>query len=277
MEYPNPPVVFVALEVRLPPESGTRPFLLADQRDLQRSLAGTVDDGWVVDRLQPQALHFTFSPGGVVQAPIPPTAGPVPGAPPSLPRLVSRSKTTAITFAPAAIILETTAHRSWEHLRSILDVTVEFAAERLTPDGYVRLGLRYVDEIRVPTGDASPTDWSRYLSSTLVAPPAPSGFESENWQSVIQYSSLDERHLTLRYGLAPSSVVQTGSALRRPAGAPDGPCFVVDTDAFVVPSDIPPFDAGEIVAACDRLHGPISELFESLVTSELRAIFNQEG
>jgi uncharacterized protein (TIGR04255 family) len=68
----------------------------------------------------------------------------------------------------------------------------------------------------------------------------------------------------------------SNGALRRFSQPAEGSCFVVDTDAFVQPGDIPAFEAAAVMVAIDELHEPVSQLFESLVKDDLRKLF-QEG
>ena len=83
------------------------------------------------------------------------------------PRIINRSKTTSATFTPASVILKTTAYESWEHLKRIIGPLLQFVEDRLLPDGFSRIGLRYIDEIHVQPEDGVAVDWSRYLTSTL--------------------------------------------------------------------------------------------------------------
>lgn len=173
------------------------------------------------------------------------------------------------------MIVETTAYGSWDSFRAVVQTAVEFMSERLSPDGYNRLGLRYLDEIQVPTAPDEEVDWEYYLNSTLP-PPSPAGFKPQTWQSVAQYADDAERGLILRYGPQPIPIAIAGAAvgLQRRPPTEQGPCFIVDTDAFCQPSTIPRFDVQVILGEFESLHESISVLFESLVRPELRDLWS---
>lgn len=262
MPYRKPPVVLVVVEMRFPSEGSAAQPSVADQRELRARLAGLDGDSWIVDQLNPQAT-LPFGSGALLPPPF--------GASKPLPRLMNRSKTTSATFTPTSVILETTAYGSWEEFRSVLEVLIFFVEERLQPDAYSRLGLRYLDEIHVPKETSDGIDWSTYLTSTLP-PVAPTGFRPSNWQSVAQYSADGDRGIILRYGPMANGFTPSPTGLQRRTPA-EGPLFVMDTDAYVQPGTIPTFEAEPILDALDSLHGPVSELFESLVKQELRQLW----
>jgi uncharacterized protein (TIGR04255 family) len=90
------------------------------------------------------------------------------GGPPTIteqavPRFAARDQTTAVTVGPQAIVVETTKHQTFEHLAELLRIAVD-ARQRVAPvDGLLRLGLRYVDEIRVPDLCAGPAGWREWV------------------------------------------------------------------------------------------------------------------
>ncbi len=271
MPYENAPLVFVALEIRYPSENSAGSPTLEDQRDLRSHLdevASSDGESWVVDQLKPApTFQLAIGPTG------PGTQqGGVLGISGALPRLMNRPRTMAVTFAPTALIVETTDYRSWDHFQLVVEPVVSFVAERLHPDGYRRLGMRYLDEIAIPHDGGAPLGWGPYLASALPHPP-PRGFVARSWQSVVQYFAEGDRGVILRYGPTENPVLDPGNGLRRRPVA-SGSLLSIDTDAFVQPSTIPTFDPASILRTLDGLHVPVSELFESLVTDTLRKLWN---
>lgn len=269
MPYANAPLVLVALEVRYPSENSVAPPTVEDQRDLRArldALEGSGGQRWVVDQLRPAApaLQLAIGPGGPVQQ------GGFASLGAGLPRLMNRERTMAVTFGPMSLIVETTDYHSWAEFKTLVEPLVNFVADRMQPDGYSRLGIRYLDEVQIPL-EESPVDWSKYLSSTLPPLP-PEGFSAQSWQSVVQYTAEGDKGLILRYGPLDNPIMNPGNGLqRRPMG--EGALFVIDTDAFVQPQTIPVFDPATIMDLLDGLHVPVSTLFESLVTMTLRKLW----
>jgi uncharacterized protein (TIGR04255 family) len=141
--------------------------------------------------------------------------------------------------------------------------------------------LRYIDEVRV--SDASPVDWSRWVSESLLGPDAQASkaqLQTHQRQCTIQYTSTVHAgdSYTLRYGSGFGQVFQPHGDLVRPSDTAKGEFFLIDTDgAWAVNENrIPEFNASALLETCDRVHASIKELFESLITDELRKVFDNE-
>ena len=105
-----------------------------------------------------------------------------------------------------------------------------------TPDGVLRIGLRYIDEIRVPNVGDEPEDWDGYINSQLLAAAAaelrPAGMNATAWQGRIQYQTEASYALTVRYGPQTGYAVDPEGPTRRKSVHPPGPYFLLDSDAF---------------------------------------------
>jgi len=192
-------------------------------------------------------------------------------------RFSTRDRQTSVVFRPDGLTLETTAYRGWEHFREILSLAVKVRGDVAPVDGIERIGLRYINEIRVP-GSGEP-DWSLWVDSSLAAPrPIVGGVER---QSVDQQAQalylLDEPNcvLAMRYGAQNRQpFVGTSPLVRKNMPGP-GPFFVLDCDAawtWAVESgdDVPEATQDFVVTTADDLHGPVQDLFESMITERLR-------
>ncbi|MCA1703936.1 MAG: TIGR04255 family protein, partial [Actinobacteria bacterium] len=151
------------------------------------------------------------------------------------------------------------------------------AVERiLEPDGIARLGIRYIDEIRVPQSEIS-NPWDGWIDNSLLAPTA-EGLVARAWASAVQYETGDDRRLVLRYGPADGPVVDPSGPLKRPNVPPSGPVFILDFDSFWQPTDIPAFSAADLAASCDDLRAPVRTLFDQLISQRLiDEVFKREG
>ena len=68
----------------------------------------------------------------------------------SFPRWTSRDKRTALSIRPDSLVIETTDYGSYDRMRELLDVALQVRLAVSAPAGVERVGLRYIDEIRVP-------------------------------------------------------------------------------------------------------------------------------
>ena len=191
-------------------------------------------------------------------------------------RLSARDKRTSVTYAPSSITIETTKYETWDDLRALAETGLAARMDVAPVDGVERIGLRYVDEVRIP-GDERP-DW-RSWSEPQLAPPAlevaAGALVVQQQQSVVQYAT--ERagvSVVLRYGAVDGPSVIQAIPLVRPEAPSSSPFFLVDTDASWTPgpgAEVPPLDPGSVLAEADVLHSYVKELFEASLTDQLRS------
>ena len=199
-------------------------------------------------------------------------------APPTIenevvPRFATRDQTTAVTFGAQSVAVETTKHQRFEHLRDVLRISVE-ARQKVAPvDGLMRLGLRYVDEVRVPDICDGATGWAEWVDASLLGPAVVGkqlGLVPEQWQGATVFGRGGGRQVTVRYGPREGFAVMPGGPLQR-STPPPGAFFLLDIDSYwVATGEVPEFTAEAIVELCSDLHEPVSRLFESLITDRLR-------
>lgn len=255
--YPNAPIVLAAVEVR---HSLVEPL---DHKQLAQ-VSARIGDALPL-RDQVNLVSFVM-----------PSA---PGQPPSAtqqvaPRWLSRDKRTAITLRPEAVVLETTAYGSYERLRDVLVRALEAREVSASNVGLERIGLRYIDEVRVPPGNGSrDISWADWVHESLLGPVAVGrdmGLHADTWQGLTVFTGEDGRALVLRYGPREGYAVAPDGDLRRPTPAP-GPFFLLDIDSFwTATGDIPDLRSSEVLEIVDRLHVPVRDVFEGLITERLR-------
>jgi uncharacterized protein (TIGR04255 family) len=263
--YPNAPVVLVTIEVRHP---RTEPLTRAERARAVKLLEA----------------HTPIPRGGQATEIVMTAA---PGSPPTqqvrqeeFPRFLSRDHRVAVAFRRDAVVVETTRYRRWEDLRALTSDVLKVRAEVGELVGVERLGLRYIDEIRVPLS-ADPA-WEPWVHDALLGPPAVArdlGLPLPTlWQGLTVFPPDSDRTLTLRYGSFVGHAVQPDGELKRD-DAPAGPFFLLDIDSFWIPGDgTPEFDIEGLLATCDSLHAPIRSLFEHLITDRLRdEVLRREG
>ncbi len=266
--YPNAPLALVALEIRFPSEASAAPVTVPIQRAMRERLAGHGE--WVIEAQQAHEIELAF--------------GPTPSQnihTRAIPRLLTRDRTVAVTMPAGAITVETTRYDGYDSFRKLVVSVVEAVEDLLAPDGVVRFGLRYIDEIRVPDlieGDMSV--WSKWLAPDLLPPRLPSsGVDAalQTWASAAQYRIDKDRFLVVRYGPQPLPVVNPTTPLRRLSPPPQAPVFVLDFDSHWQPETVPGFVASELMDLCDLLHAPASDSFEAFITEPLRKVFRGDA
>jgi uncharacterized protein (TIGR04255 family) len=265
---PNAPLALVAVEVRLPSGGSGRPLPMT----VQRAFRDVLGEGWVIQSSRVQPVSLTIGPGGAVPQAMPPI---------TVQSFTVRDRTMAVALTEESITVQTTRYRHYPDFRETLSRAVQAAASVLAPDGIARVGMRYIDEIRVPgTGEGDTSGWAEWVDTSLVAPKlgpmAQAGFPVGTWEGAAQYLTGSYEKLVLRFGARAGYAVNPDGPLKRPDPPRPGPFFMLDFDSFWEPPEIPEFEPTTIMAVCDRLRAPVRALFDMLVTERLLAEFRKE-
>lgn len=202
------------------------------------------------------------------------------------PRLMSRDRSSALVVTNEALILETTTYDGYDEYRKLIERVVEAIADVAQPDGVQRVGMRFIDEIRVPGVDEPPGDWTGWIVEGLLGPLGPElqvgseSFKPRNWQGTAVYDAGSGYAVKMKYGPQVGSAVLPQDPTRRRRVPKDGGLFfLLDSDGAWTPRDeVPEFQAETILKACDTIHEPLSMLFKKVGTERLvNEVFMSEG
>lgn len=260
--WPNAPLALVAVEARFPAGAGgpLRP-------PVQRAIRDRLGSEWVLESAKQQTVELAVGSSGVQARNVKVE---------DLTRITVRDRTKAVTVRAESLTIEATSYGGYPSFRELLIAAFEAVARVIEPDGITRLGMRYIDEIRVPTLEGS-NPWDEWVGSSLLAPRA-EGLVTRTWTSAVQYDTGEDRRLVLRYGPAEGPVVDPAGPLKRRSAPASGPVFVLDFDSFWQPTDIPAFSAPELVVTCDDLRASVRALFDQLISERLiDEVFKMEG
>lgn len=258
--YPNPPIALTACEVRVPP-SGL-PISDGEIADIRDRLADVFP---VVRSKARQQVTVEVNPSGAE-----PTV-----SNDRVLQLTNREQSVVAQIAPESIVLKTADYRGWAKFRPLLSQVLQATSAAAAPGGYHRVGLRYIDEIRLPAGGGQVADWEGYLNDALLAPvslgQADDDLSPKGWQTVTQFAAGEQHTVVVRYGPNDGYAVNPDQPPHRPNRAPPGPFFLFDIDSYwETDKTIPAFEPDEVTALCDRLHRPVRALFDAAVTDRLR-------
>ena len=253
--YPNAPVVFVALEIRHP---SADPLSAGERTAIKRSLAKHLPVLRMAQQMVIAGQIGSVEPPQVQQE--------------VFPKLFNRAQTIGASLRNDSIVLETTSYRHFEQFRDLAALVIG-ERHRIAPiDGIERVGLRYIDEIRVPY-EAEKPDWSEWVDPRLIGSEEVArelGYVSKDSQGLLAMEVAPQQNLVLRFGPREGFAVDPNGDLRRPATSP-GKFFLCDIDSFWMPDgETPEFSADSVVAICNDLHSPIRHVFESVITERLR-------
>ncbi|MGW7453371.1 TIGR04255 family protein [Streptomyces sp. NPDC054787] len=250
--YPNTPLALAVVELR---HTVTAPLSEAEQA----SLKGFLSDVFPLARPAPGAVNVTLTPAGVTNEQTPPN-----------PRYMTRDNTSAVTFRPDAIVVETTRYVRRSMLREHLRLAVTARQTVAPADGMTRLGVRYVNEVRA--GIESPADWSQWIIpdlTNIASLKAGAIGSARSWQGMAVFGD-QQQGVVLRHGNLEGYAVNPSGDLRRPTPSP-GPYYLIDLDSYWTPeSETPTLDWGNIESRYDTAALNAHGLFEQLITDEYR-------
>jgi uncharacterized protein (TIGR04255 family) len=189
-------------------------------------------------------------------------------------RFVRRDRLASVTLGRDVLSLETTDYAGWTEFRKMITGVIGALEEHARPDATIRVGLRYIDEVRVPQPPAAIADWREWIDDRLVAPfTLANDPPLSNGTVLLQYGVPPGYLLVLRAGPVPEGrTVQEEGPLRMPFKTASGPYFLLDSDgSWTDPmGQVPEFRSSEITGVLDVLHDSCHRAYESAITDRLR-------
>lgn len=256
--YPNAPLRLVTAEYRYPLSARL------STPDLLTILADSLGPSFpIIEPALQGGIQFSFGP-----------SDPSPQGPQNGFRLLVRDRTSAVTVTPSRIAIETTSYQHWEEFRDGLISTALGALgdEIGALAGIDRVGLRYINEVRVPQPLATTEEWEEYINADLLAAARLVTEGSVNTvQTALHLQIREDQELLLRCGMLAGRIVEETGPLRLPTPPGEGPFFLIDIDSFWTRSGpVSEWDTGSCLEISNQLHSPIDGLFERCITEKLR-------
>ncbi|APT96099.1 hypothetical protein CSTAT_12795 [Corynebacterium stationis] len=269
--YPNAPIVLVALEI-----------------DLETDEALTLQAvNLISGRLKNRLPERAELPGYSVSFNV------AEEAEPDLDKVVSwrwssRDKRTHFSIRQAphpvdrgidvSLSFELTDYAGYENLRELVKNSVAAVMETLSVRVVNRVGLRYLDEIRVPSpSEGDSIVWSDWVKDSLVREIDEVSsliLDGGVKQNSVAYQIAEDTFLHMRYGALEGFAFTGSDDFRRELPTP-GPFFLLDLAIEKTVGTNSDLDS--LLEIIDRAHEPIREIFELLITDKLRQeVLNNE-
>lgn len=193
-------------------------------------------------------------------------------------RFSNRDRTSSVVLTRTSLSIETTSYSEWPEFRSLVMHAIDVVASDARVAGVERVGLRYIDEIRVPESITDASQWSDWVAADvlshlkMVPDMSPDGFTTA---AVLHNGN---HHMLVRYAAMVGSGVVGDKPLRRRTQPPEGPFFVIDVDSYrdTSGSEMIDFDTEPVATVLDELHEPIGKLFQRSITDRARELFREE-
>ncbi|WP_298209052.1 TIGR04255 family protein [Ferrimicrobium sp.] len=254
--FPNAPLEFVAGEIKFPfaPQLG--------KDEAFESLGAALRHGFPILERENRSSGLAISPEGMkpVDAHV-------------LWRFLNRKRTASISVTSTSLTVETTDYGEYEQFRASLSQGLQAVAALKAVVGIERIGLRYIDELRIPHHVDGPADWGGYVNDALLHPlRTVEGFDSKALEGVIQLSVGPQRGLTVRYASLQGPGVVGRGPLKRRSQSVTGPFFALDIDSYWSGADeaVPEFNPEQVLETFDALHEPVGVLFLRMITEQFK-------
>lgn len=255
--YPNAPLELAAFELRIAHSL---------------ALAERATQAQVYERLR-ERLPITQPQAGLQVA----IGGPM--MPPQQPlRLLDRERGESVVIGPETIVVESTSYRCYADFCGLLREVLAAVAEQGLA-GFTRIGLRYINEVRLP-GVREPADWEGLVHPALLAGAslASEVISAQRVAGEIEFATSSKHSVVMRYGSFTGRVVAVEGPLRTRTRE-NSPAFLIDLDSYWEESPgqrLPEFSIDAVMDTTTQLREPIHELFELAITDELRQMFREE-
>ena len=174
-----------------------------------------------------------------------------------------------------SLAAEVTEYDGWDSFKPSFLRVIETVAESAAIVGVERVGLRYINEIRVRQRIPDASRWKEWINDDLLGfLESVPGYTPESFQAVTALKG-ERGRMVVRLAALDGEGVVSNQPLRRSTPPVDGPFFVVDTDSY---RDTPgeqmlDFTPDALAPVLDELHEPIGALFQRTITNQLRDVF----
>ncbi|MDT0571874.1 TIGR04255 family protein [Streptomyces sp. DSM 3412] len=260
--YSNAPLALVTAEVRYPYSPRLR------QADTLDRIQLALEDELPIRKTEQRAtLEFSFE-GGINKK-----------QSTEVYRYLNHASTRSAVISPEAFTIETTRYSDFpDFLDLMLRVATAIANEKAIP-AIERVGIRYIDEIRVPHEIEDASQWSNWVAPTLLPQLNPGVGPLKSSQGVSVFETGDSTYLQFQYAAVDGPPIVSNSPLRRTNFPETGKFFVLDFDSFWqsgTPEESRSFTTQFLEETLKRLHQPTGKMFQAAITDRLRDLFRGE-
>lgn len=194
--------------------------------------------------------------------------------------LKNTKSTETLTIMSESVTYETTSYVSFDELlESVVAACDALAASKVKP-ALQRVGLRYIDEVRVPDPITDVRQWGRWIDHRLVDHliVGPEGRPATMAQSVSTFDLGEGRGLNFRSAALNQGPIVVPHFLKRPA-IESGPFFVLDFDGFqdFAQGQPVPLDSDLVRDALSAVHVPCGTAFQRAITDDARRLFRGDS
>ncbi len=167
-------------------------------------------------------------------------------------RLVGKDQSSAIGINPESVSLEVQRYPGWSTFSRDLDPLLRVVGDVVDPDHVVRVGMRYLNQIKLPVGV---TDWSGLIPAELLGP---------SLHPVLRPGVIAAEHKTILAVDEHTRCLFRYGQFTDPEGESS---YLLDYDVYRE-AEVE-FDVQKLLDTAEDLHSVAWNLFRSTTTEEL--------
>jgi uncharacterized protein (TIGR04255 family) len=190
--------------------------------------------------------------------------------------LKNATSTETLTIMSESLTYETTTYSNFDDLLEAVAAACDALVAAKVRPAMRRVGLRYIDEVRVPETITDVRQWDKWIDRRLIGQLeiGPDDTPATTIQSVSTYDLGGGKGLNFRYAALNQGPIVVPHFLKRPA-IESGPFFVLDFDGFHDFTDDQPVPlSSEVVREnLSAVHVPCGAAFQRSITNEARKLF----
>jgi uncharacterized protein (TIGR04255 family) len=204
-----------------------------------------------------------------------------PAAPPQIQQrigvvLKNAASTETLTIMSESLTYETTAYTSFDDLLKAVTAACDALIAANVRPAMRRVGLRYIDEVRVPDEITDVRQWGKWIDRRLIdqLEVGPDDVPATTTQSVSTYDLGGGKGLNFRYAALNQGPIVVPRFLKRPA-IDSGPFFVLDFDGFrdFADGQAVSLNSATVSENLSAVHVPCGTAFQRSITDEARTLF----
>lgn len=190
--------------------------------------------------------------------------------------LKNAASNESLTIMSASLTYETTAYSDFDDLLAAITSACDALIAADVVPALQRVGLRYIDEVRVPDPITDIRDWGKWIDNRLVAhlDVGTEDLTPTMSQGITTYDLGDGRGLNVRFAALNQGPVVVPQNLQHTTHDA-GPFFVLDFDGFqdFTGGVATPLDSQVVSKSLSTVHVPCGAAFQRSITDQARALF----
>lgn len=201
------------------------------------------------------------------------------GSPPQIQQRVvvrNSASTESVTIMSESLTYETTTYTHFDDLLEAVTAACDALVAAKVRPAMRRVGLRYIDEVRVPEPIADVRQWTKWIDERLVGPLGigPDDAPVTTTQSATTYDLGSGNGLNVRYAALNQGPIVVPQFLKRPA-IESGPFFVLDFDGFheFTDDEAVALASDQVREQLSAVHIPCGIAFQRSITAAARKLF----